>query len=223
MGTRIGHFPADRGGNAAPGIGGAGPPAWAGHFHRRSGRGRGERGRPVAGGLHHRARADGRVEEGPQAPHLRPDPGVDGRPVRPVIGEVVPLEHQPGGEARPVTHRAARLDLGRPLVLREHLGGDGQRPARLHEVAVLHVPGRPQHDDGVGEVFPEADRPGRSLGHRLEHEHSRQDGEPGEMVGQILFGQRHRLDRRDALARLDGDHPVEKRESHGASFRRAAV
>ncbi|MFN9945113.1 MAG: hypothetical protein ACK56I_37160, partial [bacterium] len=61
------------------------------HWHRR---------RPVDGRPGGRGPAS-RREDRPEPPHFRPHPGVEGRAVRPDVGQVVPLQHQPGGEARP--------------------------------------------------------------------------------------------------------------------------
>ena len=46
--------------------------------------------------------AAGRMEEGPEFSHFRPDAGVESSSVGEAIGHVVPLEHEPSCEARPV-------------------------------------------------------------------------------------------------------------------------
>ena len=154
------------------------------------------------------------MEDRPQLPHLTAHAGIEGVAVGHPIGEVVAFERQPGGEARAAADGAGSLHLRRRLVLGEDLGGHREHLSRLDEISVFDVLRRPQNDDRMGEVLPEPDRPGRGLGHRLEHQHARHDGEAREMIREVFLRERQRLDRRDALAGFDGGHAVEQSETH---------
>ena len=88
------------------------------------------------------------------------------------------------------------------LVVRDQLDPQLELPARLDEAAVLDRLGLLEDDHAVGEVLHVADQPGTGLRQRLEHQDAGHHREAGEMVRQILLGQRQVLDRDQGLTRL---------------------
>ena len=77
-----------------------------------------------------------------------------------------------------------------------------------------------EQDHAVGEVLGLADEPARRFHQPLQQQHTRQDRERGEMVAQVLLGQRYALDRREGPAffqRHDLVYQYELHESLGPS------
>ena len=112
------------------------------------------------------------------------------------------LQHQPRRGDRSPVDCPPGLEGRLPLILADNFGRYLERLPGLDEPAVFDGSGLFEHHHAMGEVLARPNQPRPGLGHGLKHQDAGHHGKSGIMVGQVLFGHRQRLDRRDSRAGL---------------------
>jgi hypothetical protein len=131
------------------------------------------------------------------------------------VGEVEVGEFEAGGDGGLVVDGAFDFEVACGGGDGDGVGGEGEGLAGGDEGAVADAAGFLEDDEGVGEIFGVADEPGGGLDGGFEHHDAGEDGEAGEVVGEVFLGHGDVLGHDDPLAGLEGEKLIDEDEFQG--------
>lgn len=115
------------------------------------------------------------------------------------VGEIEIGQFQAGGDGLFVADGAGDFEACAGIGGLEEIGFDAKGITRSDELPVFDVAGFLEHDDRAGEISLLVQEPAGGLRGGFEHQNPGQNGESGEMIGEIFLGQRHLLGGDDAV------------------------